>query len=72
MESCVNGAENSKKGEKMCMTKGVKVASLRLRNSVQRVQQGGGSLMFWGGIMWGSTYATGGHGMRRNGFTIHE
>jgi hypothetical protein len=25
----------------------------RLRISVQRVQQGGGSLMFWGGIMWG-------------------
>ena len=25
----------------------------RLRNSVQRVQQGGSSLMFWGGIMWG-------------------
>lgn len=25
----------------------------RLRNTVQRVQQGGGSLMFWGGIMWG-------------------
>ena len=25
----------------------------RLRNSVQRVQQGGGSLMFCGGIMWG-------------------
>ena len=25
----------------------------RLQNSVQRVQKGGGSLMFWGGIMWG-------------------
>jgi len=25
----------------------------RLRKSVQRVQQGGGSLMFWAGIMWG-------------------
>jgi hypothetical protein len=25
----------------------------RLRNSVQRVQQGGGFLIFWGGIMWG-------------------
>ena len=24
-----------------------------LRHTVQRVQQGGGSLMFWGGIMWG-------------------
>ena len=24
----------------------------RLLNSVHRVQQGGGSLMFWGGIMW--------------------
>ena len=23
-----------------------------LRRTVQRVQQGGGSLMFWGGIMW--------------------
>ena len=25
----------------------------RLRHTVQQVQQGGGSLMFWGGIMWG-------------------
>ena len=25
----------------------------RLRHTVQKVQQGGGSLMFWGGIMWG-------------------
>ena len=25
----------------------------RFRHTVQRVQQGGGSLMFWGGIMWG-------------------
>ena len=24
-----------------------------LRHTVQQVQQGGGSLMFWGGIMWG-------------------
>ena len=24
----------------------------RLRHTVQRVQQGGGSLTFWGGIMW--------------------
>ena len=25
----------------------------RLRHTIQQVQQGGGSLMFWGGIMWG-------------------
>ena len=25
----------------------------RLRHTVQRVQKGGGSLMFWDGIMWG-------------------
>ena len=25
----------------------------RLRHTVQQVQQGGGFLMFWGGIMWG-------------------
>ena len=25
----------------------------RLKHTVQQVQQGGGSLMFWGGIMWG-------------------
>ena len=25
----------------------------RLRHTVQRVQQGGGTLIFWGGIMWG-------------------
>ena len=25
----------------------------RLRRTVQQVQQGGGSLMFWGGIIWG-------------------
>ena len=25
----------------------------RLRHTVQRLQQGGGSLMFWDGIMWG-------------------
>ena len=24
----------------------------RLRHTVQRVQQGGGPLMFWGGILW--------------------
>ena len=26
----------------------------RLRRTVQQVQQGGGPLMFWGGIMWGN------------------
>ena len=36
----------------------------RLRHTVQQLQQGGGSLMFWGGIMWGTTYATGGHRRR--------
>ena len=25
----------------------------RLKHTVQQVQQGGGSLTFWGGIMWG-------------------